>query len=211
MVANYKSEVCPNVVDYDASTTYPLGSCVSSNGHVWYATSEVKPSDNNGQGYTPNEWYNDNDDLTEYNDNPWQIIYPWASEDKIAIKPQKWFVDGDYWIADMSMLGASEVVTENDISNVSVVPNPYIISSRFNESTNGNRIRFTNLPQQCTINIYTISGEFVKSIDHNDNFQGSVFWDLKNTSGKNVAPGLYIYMLETNNGLSKVGKFAVVR
>jgi flagellar hook assembly protein FlgD len=86
-----------------------------------------------------------------------------------------------------------------------------MISSRFNESTNGNRIRFTNLPQQCTINIYTISGEFVKSIEHDDNFKGSVFWNLKNTSDKSVAPGLYIYILETNNGLSKVGKFAVVR
>ena len=44
---------------------------------------------------------------------------------------------------DISMLGDTEIVTEEDISNVSVVPNPYIISSRFNESTNGNRIRFT--------------------------------------------------------------------
>ena len=211
MVSNYKSEVCPNVVEYDATTTYPLGSCVSSNGHVWYASSDVRPSDNNGQGYTPNEWYDDDDNLTQLNDNPWEIIYPWTNSDRVAIKPQKWFVDGDYWIADMSMLGASEIVTENDISNISVVPNPYIISSRFNESENGNRIRFTNLPQQCTINIYTVSGEFVKSIDHNDNFKGSVFWDLKNTSSENVAPGLYIYMLETDNGLSKVGKFAVVR
>ena len=211
MVSNYKSEVCPNVVEYDATTTYPLGSCVSSNGHVWYASSDVRPSDNNGQSYTPNEWYDDDDNLTQLNDNPWEIIYPWTNSDRVAIKPQKWFVDGDYWISDMSMLGASEIVTENDISNISVVPNPYIISSRFNESENGNRIRFTNLPQQCTINIYTISGEFVKSIDHNDNFKGSVFWDLKNASSENVAPGLYIYMLETDNGLSKVGKFAVVR
>ena len=127
------------------------------------------------------------------------------------LKPQKWFVDGDYWIADMSMLGDTEIVTEEDISNVSVVPNPYIISSRFNESTNGNRIRFTNLPQQCNINIYTISGEFVKTINHDDSFKGSSFWDLKNSSGRTAAPGLYIYTLETSNGLTKVGKFAVVR
>ena len=211
MVSNYKSDRCPTVADYEATTTYPLGSCVSSNGHVWYASSDIRPSDNNGQGFTPNEWYDDDDVLTEVNGNPWEIIYPWTNTDKVVIKPQKWFVDGDYWIADMSMLGDTEVVTEDDISNVSVVPNPYIISSRFNESENGNRIRFTNLPQQCMINIYTISGEFVKTINHNDNFKGSVFWDLKNTSGRNVAPGLYIYVLETGNGLSKVGKFAVVR
>lgn len=211
MVANYKSDRCPNITDYDATVTYPLGSCVSYNGHVWYASADVRPSDNSGQGFTPNEWYDDEDELTEINGNPWEIIYPWSNNDKVVLKPQKWFVDGDYWIADMSMLGDTEIVTEEDISNVSVVPNPYIISSRFNESTNGNRIRFTNLPQQCSINIYTISGEFVKNINHDDSFKGSSFWDLKNSSGRTVAPGLYIYTLETSNGLTKVGKFAVVR
>ena len=103
------------------------------------------------------------------------------------------------------------VQPQDNLDNVSVVPNPYIISSRFNESTNGNRIRFTNLPQQCNINIYTISGEFVKTINHDDSFKGSSFWDLENSSGRTVAPGLYIYTLETSNGLTKVGKFAVVR
>ena len=50
----------------------------------------------------------------------------------------------------MSMLGASEVVTQDDLSQISVVPNPYIISSKFNEAE-------THLPQKCTITIFTIS------------------------------------------------------
>ena len=50
MVANYKSDRCPNITDYDATVTYPLGSCVSYNGHVWYASADVRPSDNSGQG-----------------------------------------------------------------------------------------------------------------------------------------------------------------
>ena len=41
MVANYKSDRCPNITDYDATVTYPLGSCVSYNGHVWYASADV--------------------------------------------------------------------------------------------------------------------------------------------------------------------------
>ena len=42
-------------------------------------------------------------------------------------------------------------------------------------------------------------------------FDGHAFWDLKNAHGRKVAPGLYIYRLETSNGQTKVGKFAVVR
>jgi flagellar hook assembly protein FlgD len=67
------------------------------------------------------------------------------------------------------------------------------------------------LPQQCTISIFTISGELVKIIEHDDNFDSNVFWDLKNSKNKKVAPGLYIYKVDTNNGISKVGKFAIVR
>ena len=44
-----------------------------------------------------------------------------------------------------------------------------------------------------------------------DNLYSDGFWDLKNAYGRKIAPGLYIYKIETNNGKSKIGKFAVVR
>ena len=40
---------------------------------------------------------------------------------------------------------------------------------------------------------------------------GSEWWDLKNQSGYDVAPGLYIYTVETPAGEKKIDKFAVVR
>ena len=64
---------------------------------------------------------------------------------------------------------------------------------------------------KCSISIYTISGEFVASIKHDDPFDGNEFWDLKNGKGSDVAPGLYIYTVETLNSLKKIGKFAIVR
>ena len=44
-----------------------------------------------------------------------------------------------------------------------------------------------------------------------DSYDGNVYWNLKNAHNRDVAPGLYIYRVETENGLTKVGKFAVVR
>ncbi|MDC1050816.1 lamin tail domain-containing protein, partial [Candidatus Marinimicrobia bacterium] len=90
---------------------------------------------------------------------------------------------GNVWYATVD-IKPSDIVVESDINEISVVPNPYIISSRFNEGTNGSRIRFTHLPQQCTVSIFTISGELVKIIDHDDNFDSNVFWDLKNSKNK---------------------------
>jgi hypothetical protein len=72
-------------------------------------------------------------------------------------------------------------------------------------------MRFTHLPQKCIISIYTISGEFVTSIDHDDDFDGSEWWDVRNGRGQEIAPGLYIYVVETPSGEKKIDKFAVVR
>ena len=72
-------------------------------------------------------------------------------------------------------------------------------------------MRFTHLPQKCPISIYTISGEFVPSIDHDDDFDGSEWWDVRNGQGALIAPGLYIYVVETPSGEKKIDKFAVVR
>ena len=77
------------------------------------------------------------------------------------------------------------------------------------------QIRFTNLPQQCVISIYTISGEKVISLNHSDIDNGSKFWNLRSINNQEVAPGLYIYVVEDtnpNNERNKfIGKFAIVR
>jgi hypothetical protein len=67
------------------------------------------------------------------------------------------------------------------------------------------------LPAKCTIAIYTISGEYVDVINHDSDFDGSEWWDLKNEGGRSVAPGLYIYRVETEDKLDFIGKFAIVR
>jgi hypothetical protein len=191
---------------FELNTRYGAGDCVRHEGLIWYATDDVDDDNYN----VPNTYY----DIGGVNLNPWKPVYPWHDGSKIIIEPQSWYVDEDYWIADMSTLGRINEIKENDLSKINVVPNPYIVSSLFNEDTNGNRLRFTRLPSKCRIDIFTINGEHVKSIYHeslNNNADGNEWWDLKNASGRNVAPGLYIYKVETDSGLSKIGKFAIVR
>ena len=59
----------------------------------------------------------------------------------------------------MSMLGTGTEVTQSDMDNIKVVPNPYIVYSDYNRSPNS--LRFTHLPKDCSIKIYTVSGELV--------------------------------------------------
>ena len=97
-----------------------------------------------------------------------------------------------------------------DLSNVNVVPNPYIVHSRMNESEVRRSIRFTNLPEQATIHVYTVNGEYVNTIEHDDPNVGAVFWNLRSENNQEIAPGLYIYVVESDDK-KHVGKFAVVR
>ena len=80
-----------------------------------------------------------------------------------------------------------------------------------------------NLPDKYTLTIYTVSGEFVWSQNetHEDVPQaGMTFWDLRTINNQEVAPGLYLYTLETqvesssgerNSICTFIGKFAIVR
>ncbi len=144
------------------------------------------------------------------NENPWRILYPWQDGDYLIINPQKFFTDGDSWVADMSQLGASHPTTQEELEGIEVVPNPYLVRSDFNETENDRKLRFIKLPLQCRISIYTITGELVDTIIQNEIYDGNAWWDLRTASGELVAPGLYIYVAESN-GKEHIGKFAVVR
>ena len=103
-------------------------------------------------------------------------------------------------------------LAQDNLDEITVVPNPYVTSSMYNESATSKQINFMHLPDECTISIYTITGEFVDEIQHGPgSIKSSSTWDLRNAYGKLVAPGLYVYKVETLTGLTKVNKFAIIR
>ena len=102
----------------------------------------------------------------------------------------------------MSKLGQEVGIPDTlCLDSIKVVPNPYKASSRFNETPNQRRIRFTHLPKECRISVYTIAGEHVTSFDHQEQFDGNAWWNLRtgnNQDGPEVAPGLYLYVIEVS-------------
>lgn len=114
---------------------------------------------------------------------------------------------------------AAEFTSENaSLDNVRVVPDPYLIRNEWEGGYEFQRLSFTNLPDQCTIRIFTVSGELVKTLEHNntsgnsvENDQGgAAYWDLITNSERQIASGVYIYHIESSVG-EKVGRFAVIR
>jgi hypothetical protein len=102
------------------------------------------------------------------------------------------------------------------LQNVIVVPNPYVVANDFElpsyrSDLRGDRvIQFRNLPQECTIRIYTITGELVRTLRKND-LTNYVNWDVLSSESARIGYGVYIYHIETPTGATKIGRLGVIK
>ncbi len=102
-----------------------------------------------------------------------------------------------------------------ELDNVKVVPNPYIISSLYEREFGALRrepirqLKFNNLPPKCTIYIFTIAGDKVQTL-HHDSDNGTETWDMRGAGGREIAPGIYLYLV-TTDAAEKLGRFAVIK
>ena len=96
-----------------------------------------------------------------------------------------------------------------NLEQVGVVPNPYRAREAWDPSGNG-EIHFINLPEQSTIKIFTVSGDLVRVLNHNDPVRDFERWDLNSGAGKTVASGIYLYRV-TAPSFSFQNRFIVIR
>ncbi|MEO0094421.1 MAG: hypothetical protein ABIL15_00130 [candidate division WOR-3 bacterium] len=101
--------------------------------------------------------------------------------------------------------------------NVKVVPNPYIVHNEWQQSSLIRRLKFINLPSECTVRIFTINGDLVKTIIHKSTIGsvqgdagGDEWWDLLTENRQLVASGVYVFHVDSKVG-QQVGKFVVIR
>jgi hypothetical protein len=99
----------------------------------------------------------------------------------------------------------------NALDLINVVPNPYYAYSGYEVNQFDNRVKFTNLPEKCEIQIYTVSGTLIRKFTK-DSPQTYLDWDLKNQAGIPVASGLYIIHVNVEGVGEKILKwFGVMR
>ena len=97
-----------------------------------------------------------------------------------------------------------------DLSQIRVVPNPYIVVSKYESMQNVRDLKFMYLPPECTIYVYTVAGTLVKTLYH-DNGEGSLSWNLISDWNQGLAYGVYVYVVEDPSGNKHIGKFALIK
>ena len=112
-----------------------------------------------------------------------------------------------------------ENVASNKLDSIYVVPNPYVVTNVLEQLDLQNpmdrgprKIYFTNLPKKCTISIYTVSGDLVKTLEHQSNIDYSQeHWDLTTKDNFPLAFGVYLYHVNAPGIGEKMGRFAVIK
>ncbi len=119
-----------------------------------------------------------------------------------------------------------------------VYPNPYYAGAAWEGQSNfqeqSRKIFFANLPEHCTIRVFTAAGDFIDEIEHDqaytgsdtrwhqtfaaENDQNNVFsggehaWDLLSGQSQIIARGIYIFTVKDHDtGKLTQGKFAIIK
>ncbi len=129
--------------------------------------------------------------------------------------------------AESSVLAARKRVkltfsASNEPDKVLVVPNPYRTDQNYTTefggyegrsrswTENDRLIKFIHLPAHCTIRIFTLAGDVVATLYHDDPVRGEMDWNLISESNRAIASGVYVFTVESDLG-TQTGKFVVIR
>ena len=97
-----------------------------------------------------------------------------------------------------TITNSNQLLKDSALALINVVPNPYFANSAYETDKLDNRIKITNLPEQCLISIYNVNGTLVRRFNKSDP-KTSLDWDLKNFVDVPVAGGVYLIHVDVPN------------
>ena len=149
------------------------------------------------------------------NDND-QTVNPTIG-DQFELRLDKPFAPGDLFVFTSKGEAVSAEQIKQTSSEPYVVPNPYVGAATFEPNPFGvqgrgdRRIEFRNITKGCTIRIFTVRGDLVRTLVQDGSNDGYVTWDLRTKDNLDVAPGLYIFHVDGGSAGNHIGKFAIIK
>lgn len=164
--------------------------------------------------------------------NGWQYLFSVTAFDKGDPNNNLTSLESSS-LANIKRIFPGTTPSEDENLEIGVYPNPYYGSAYWDgPSERLRKIYFYNLPAECEIIIYTLAGDVVKKINHDQQSNGSDqrwfetyssagnqqmsggehAWDLITDNDQAIATGLYLFSVKNKrDGSIKVGKFLIVK
>ncbi len=124
---------------------------------------------------------------------------------------------------NLNRVDSDSIRNSNLLDEILVVPNPYRVSSIFeqananvNDRSRKRELHFTNLPIPSTLRIFTISGVLVDEIkldqgSFGGESSGTYSWNMLTKENLELSYGVYLFHVEAPGVGEKTGKFAVIK
>jgi hypothetical protein len=107
---------------------------------------------------------------------------------------------------------------KNDLDNIRVVPNPYIVTNSweprnpYSTGRGDRQLQFIHLPEKCTIRIFNVRGQLINTLHHDaPAADGTEIWNMLSKDNLEISYGIYIYHVKAEGVGEKIGKFLVVK
>jgi hypothetical protein len=130
-------------------------------------------------------------------------VYPYTPEDKYRFTINKTIISDDQKRALFD--------------KVNVFPNPLygfnVGTSYTNSAADEPFVTFSNLPEDVTVKIYSLSGQLLRTLgvaDKSSPTSPFLRWDLQNESGLRVASGMYLGIVSSPIYGDKILKFSII-
>jgi hypothetical protein len=141
-----------------------------------------------------------------FNVNDEFIIYPYTVTRPLVVPGHHLYYQVD---VKAPVIGDPNIAAmNNDLSKITIVPNPYYGFNSLETPTSGRFVTFRRLPKQVTIKIYTINGDLIKTLEKNNN-DPTLRWDMTNLEDVPIASGIYICLIDAPGIGTKVLKAAI--
>ncbi len=118
--------------------------------------------------------------------------------------------DNDVFVFGTSALKQNNAgLAKSRLSAIRAVPNPYYSHSTYELNQFNRIVRFVNMPEQCTVRIFNLAGQLVRTIRKTDPTTSVLTWDLLTDNQLPVASGVYIYYVDVPGVGNYTGRMAI--
>jgi hypothetical protein len=148
-------------------------------------------------------------------------VFRAMSGDQVELIQSGHFTSADVYefsIGSANMAKEDLSLASQNLENIKVVPNPYIVTNiAENRPTpvrpqQERQLHFINLPSQCTIRIFNVAGQLVQTLNVNNSIDnGRYVWNMLTKDNLDLSYGVYIYHVEAPGVGETTGKFAVIK
>ena len=129
-----------------------------------------------------------------------------STEESLELSDNQWYPMYEFSTKGSEVFVNQEVVAEESLNLIDIVPNPYYAYSSYEQSRVDNRVKFINLPPECKIQVFTVNGTLIRILEK-DNPNTFLEWDLRNEAFIPVAGGIYLIHVSVPGVGDRVLKF----